>query len=131
MSEIEEKSECVRTVLEFDTYQKMAHETADYPEGCIGGINACHVNYFYPALGLAEEAGEVSGKFAKAVRDANGAISSERKQEIAKELGDVLWFVAELCTCLNISMQAVADDNLAKLASRKARGVIHGSGDNR
>ena len=130
MSEIEEKSGCVRTILEFDTYQKMAHETAAYPCGTIGEYEHA-APYIYPALGLAEEAGEVAGKFAKAVRDNEGVIGNDRKNEISKELGDVLWFVAELCTCLGISMQAVADNNLAKLASRKARGVIHGEGDNR
>ena len=117
-------------MLNFNDYQKKAHETASYPCGTIGK-DAHAVNYLYPALGLAEEAGEVAGKFAKAVRDNEGVIDGERKNEISKELGDVLWFVAELCTCLGISMQAVADNNLAKLASRKARGVIHGEGDNR
>lgn len=116
----------------FNDYQKKAHETADYPNGCIRNEDGATItNWIYPALGLAEEAGEVSGKFAKAVRDCNGYISPERKQEIAKELGDVLWFVAELCTCLDLSLSDVAQKNLDKLASRKERGVIHGNGDNR
>ena len=113
----------------FDEYQKKAHETADYPKGVINGTNT--VNYIYPALSLAEEAGEVAGKFSKAIRDCDGYISPERKLEIAKELGDVLWFVAELCTCLDMNLSDIAQKNLEKLASRKARGVIHGSGDNR
>lgn len=115
-------------------YQVKAHETAEYPEGKVidtkEGVEH-FVNYIYPALGLAEEAGEVAGKYAKAVRDNAGVIDKERKQEIVKELGDVLWFTAEICTCLGVSLAEVAQKNLEKLASRKARGVIHGSGDNR
>lgn len=116
--------------MDFNLYQKKAHETASYPYGIIGK-EAHAVDYIYPALGLAEEAGEVAGKYAKAVRDNAGVIDEERKREIVKELGDVLWFVSELCTNLNVSLDEVAQKNLDKLASRKARGVIHGSGDNR
>ncbi len=111
-------------------YQKKAHETANYPSGTIGK-EAHAVDYVYPALGLAEEAGEVAGKFAKAVRDNDGVIDEERRCEIVKELGDVLWFVAECCTVLRVDMDNVAELNIKKLADRKARGVIHGSGDNR
>lgn len=119
--------------IDFDIYQKEAHTTADYPapEMFSEGHNSYEMNYVYPALGLAEEAGEVAGKFAKAVRDNNGVIDEDRKREIKKELGDVLWFVAELCTCLDTSLKEVAELNLLKLASRKQRGVLHGSGDNR
>lgn len=118
--------------MDFNTYQKKAHETADYPIGCIGNEHeAVLVNWTYPALGLAEEAGEVAGKFAKAVRDCNGKVDDTRTEEIKKELGDVLWFVSEIATCLDISLEDVARKNLDKLASRKERGVIHGSGDNR
>lgn len=116
-------------MLTINDYQKKAHETADYPSGEIGG--AVKVDYLYPVMGLSEEAGEVAGKFAKAVRDSNGFISPERKTEIEKELGDVMWFIAEICTCLDVTLEEVAEKNLAKLASRKQRGVIHGSGDNR
>ena len=90
-----------------------------------------YVHYIYPALALAEEAGEVAGKYAKAIRDEEGVLSEERKAAIVKELGDVMWFVAELATCLDVKLEDIAQKNLAKLASRKERGVIHGSGDNR
>ena len=99
-------------MLTINDYQKEAHKTACY-------------------LGLAEEAGEVCGKFAKAVRDENGIISEERKQAIKKELGDVCWFIAEISTLLNLNLEDVMQGNLDKLASRKARGVLHGSGDDR
>lgn len=113
-------------------YQSIAHTTASYPSGRIGLDDTNHiVGYIYPALGLAEEAGEVAGKFAKAVRDNGGVIDAERREAIIKELGDVCWFVAELCTVLNIDLEDVMQKNLDKLASRKNRGVIHGEGDNR
>ena len=89
------------------------------------------LDYVYPVMGLSEEAGEVSGKFAKAVRDCNGEIDSARKEAIEKELGDVCWFVAELCTLLNVSMEEVMQKNIDKLTSRKERNVIKGEGDER
>jgi NTP pyrophosphatase (non-canonical NTP hydrolase) len=110
--------------LSINEYQERAHETADY----LGMENG---DYRYPVMGLSEEAGEVSGKFAKAVRDANGIIDGERREAIKKELGDVCWFVAEIATILDLKLEDVMQGNLDKLASRKARGVIHGSGDNR
>ena len=110
--------------LEINEYQKRAHETADY----LGMENG---DFRYPVMGLAEEAGEVSGKFAKAVRDANGIIDGDRREEIKKELGDVCWFVAEISTLLSLDLEEVMQGNLDKLASRAERGVIHGSGDNR
>lgn len=111
-------------------YQKAAHEFADYPSGTVG--KDCHsVDYLYPALGLAEEAGEVAGKFAKAIRDNEGVIDNDRKKEIVKELGDVMWFVAELCTVLDVNLNDVMANNIEKLTSRRERNVIHGSGDNR
>ena len=110
--------------LSINDYQERAHETADY----LGMENG---DYRYQVMGLSEEAGEVSGKFAKAVRDANGIIDGERREAIKKELGDVCWFVAEIATILDLKLEDVMQGNLDKLASRKARGVIHGSGDNR
>lgn len=118
--------------MNFKEYQIKAHETADYPSGFVGDFNGTNTtNWLYPALGLSEEAGEVAGKFAKAVRDCNGYIDEERYKAIKKELGDVLWFVSELCSCLGLSLEEVAEANIEKLASRKERNVIHGSGDDR
>ena len=110
--------------LSINEYQQRAHITADYRW-------KENNEYFYPVMGLAEEAGEVVGKFAKAVRDTNGVIDDERREAIKKELGDVCWFVAELSTILDLQLEDVMQGNLDKLASRAARGVIHGSGDNR
>lgn len=117
-------------MLQINEYQKKAHETASYPYGTIGE-DRHSATYIYPALGLSEEAGEVAGKLAKAVRDNEGVVDGERLIAVKKELGDVCWFVAELCTCFGFELEDVMQKNLDKLASRKARGVIHGSGDDR
>ena len=109
-------------MLDFATYQQQAQTTAVYPGRGEG-------NYTYPALGLAGETGEVCEKLKKAIRDEGGAISSERKALLAKELGDVLWYIAALSTELGLSMEEIAAGNLAKLAARKAQHKIHGDGD--
>ena len=82
-------------------------------------------------LGLSDESGEVLGKFKKIIRDKQGVLSDEDKKEIAKELGDVLWYVNAVTCLLGYSLDDVAQMNIDKLASRKDRGVLHGSGDNR
>ena len=118
--------------MNVNEYQLQAHGFADYNMPVVvKDDNVYVISYCYPALGLAEEAGEVAGKYAKAVRDCNGEIDSERKEAIIKELGDVTWFVAELCTLMNVSMERVMQGNIDKLTSRRERGVIKGSGDNR
>ena len=105
-------------------YQDAAHKFADY-EGMREG------DWRYPVMGLAEEAGEVVGKFAKAVRDDGGGISPERRMAIMKELGDVCWMVAEIGTQLNLPLEEIMVHNLEKLKSRQERNVLHGEGDDR
>lgn len=122
--------------MEANEFQKKAHEFAIYPSPTLIEVTGDQsftrtLDYVYPALALAEEAGEVAGKYAKAVRDCNGNIDSERRDGIKKELGDVMWFVAELSTQLGLTLEEVMAANIEKLTSRKARGVISGSGDNR
>lgn len=117
-------------------YQEQAHTFACYEKPIsyenVGGQMITHeLDWTYPALGLAEEAGEVVGKFAKAVRDESGNISGERREAIKKELGDVCWFVAELSTLLGFKLEEVMQHNIDKLTDRKKRNVISGSGDNR
>ena len=109
-------------MLDFATYQKQAMTTAVYPGRCEG-------NFTYPALGLAGETGEVCEKLKKAIRDDGGKVSDERRSLLAKELGDVLWYLATLSTELGLDLEAIAAGNLAKLAARKEAGKIHGSGD--
>lgn len=120
--------------MNVNEYQLQAHNFADYTKPWIinekAQQNLC-CEYVYPALGLAKEAGEVAGKFAKAIRDCNGEIDAERKDAIIEELGDVTWFVAELCTLMNVGLEEVMQKNIDKLTSRGERNVIHGNGDNR
>ncbi len=82
-------------------------------------------------LGLCGESGEIAEKFKRLVRDKNGVVSSEDKEEIIKELGDVLWYVNAVAHLLGSSLEEVAQLNNEKLASRQARDQLRGEGDNR
>lgn len=109
--------------MDFNTYQKESRKTAIYPK--IGH------EIVYPALGLAGESGEVVEKIKKLFRNDNGVISDEAKIELAKELGDVIWYVSQIATELGISMEEVVQMNLLKLKKRMTEGTIASSGDNR
>lgn len=109
--------------MTFEEYQKLSRKTAAYPK--IGE------NFVYPLLGLAGESGEVAEKLKKVCRDKGGVVTEETKKEIAKELGDVLWYLSQLATELDIPLEEVAKMNLEKLFSRLERGAIKGDGDNR
>ena len=104
-------------------YQEKALETAMYP-------TLDNLGIYYTALGLCSEAGEVAGKIKKALRD-NGGNYHAIKDDIKKELGDVLWYCATLADEFGLFLSDVAECNIEKLASRKERGVIRGSGDDR
>lgn len=82
-------------------------------------------------FGLVGESGEVAEKFKKLIRDKQGKMSDEDKQEIVKELGDILWYINSIANLLGSSLEEVAQKNLDKVLSRQARGVSRGSGDNR
>ena len=82
-------------------------------------------------MGLTNEAGEVAGKIKKVFRDKDGIISDETREALKAELGDVLWYLAQVATELNLSLDEIAEHNIAKLLDRQARGKIHGDGDNR
>ncbi len=109
--------------MDFHDYQQRSRETARYPQ--VGE------NLLYPTLGLCGEAGEVADKVKKVMRDHGGHIDDARREDLALELGDVLWYVAQLATELGLDLDAIAGANLDKLASRAARNVIGGSGDRR
>ena len=109
--------------MEFNEYQSAARRTAKYPNI---GSNIC-----YPTLGLAGETGEVAEKIKKIIRDNGGVVDDERREALKKELGDVLWYIASLCSELGLSMDDVAAHNIHKLSDRWNRNAIHGSGDNR
>lgn len=106
----------------FNEYQEFTRETAIYPK---------ETALQYLTLGLTGEAGEIANKVKKVIRDDNGQLTLEKATDIAKELGDVLWYLTRLSDELGIDLCVIAMDNLNKLESRKERGTIGGSGDNR
>jgi len=85
---------------------------------------------FY-ALGIADEAGEVAGKIKKLIREKNSVLTEDYKKEIVKELGDVLWYMTQMCTYMNVSLEDVAKSSIEKIMSRQERGKLFGNGDNR
>lgn len=104
-------------------YQYYARQTAIYPNR--------DSNYIYPALGLCGESGEIAEKIKKIIRDKDGIITEETKADLEKELGDVLWYVANLACELKLDLQHIAKKNLEKLFDRLERNKIHGEGDDR
>ena len=108
--------------MTLNEYQQKALETAVYPQ---------EYKVIYPALGLTGEAGECSDKVKKVIRDNNGVFTDEKKIEIAKEIGDVLWFCATLANDIGFDLETIGQMNYDKLHSRQERGMLHGSGDNR
>lgn len=110
-------------VREFSTYQCQSRKTwqlikTDHP-------------IVYPTLGLTNEAGEVAGKIKKLFRDKSGHITTADRESLKLELGDVLWYLAQICTELDLDLGEVAEANLQKLFSRQKRGTISGEGDER
>ncbi len=109
--------------INFIEYQIEARKTAVYPN-----INN---NLWYPSLGLCGESGEVAEKIKKIFRDNNREVTQEKKNDLKKELGDVLWYLSNLASELDISLEDVAITNISKLKERKDNNKLHGSGDNR
>src|SRR5215203_2444965 len=112
-----------RRVVQLSDYQQRSRATAVYPDA--------GDNLTYPALGLCGEAGEVAEKVKKALRDDGGVLTEDRRAALGAELGDVLWYVAQLATEAGLDLDTLAAENLAKLLSRQARDVLQGSGDAR
>lgn len=110
-------------VESFEHYQRESRRT----------WNLVHTDHpiVYPTLGLANEAGEVAGKVKKLFRDKGGQIGEADREALKQELGDVLWYLAQIATELGLSLQEIAEANLDKLFSRLERGQIKGEGDNR
>jgi len=109
--------------MDFNDYQTKSRKTAGYPT--IGHP------VIYPALGLVNEAGEVAGKIKKVFRDKDGQINEETREALKAELGDVLWYLAQVATELGLSLDDIAEANIDKLMDRLERGKIKGDGDNR
>ena len=113
--------------MKFDKYQ----EAIKKYDVCDPATEVMPVGMLEKVLGLAGEAGETADKFKKILRDEGGKISDEARTEIVKELGDVLWYTATIARYLNVPFSEVAKLNLKKAESRRKRGKLHGSGDNR
>jgi len=109
--------------MTFEEYQKLSRQTAIYPDK--------DNNFIYPTLGLAGEAGEVAEKVKKILRDKNGIVDDATRTELAKELGDVLWYISNIAVEFKISLEDIASGNIKKLFSRMERNALGGSGDNR
>ena len=108
---------------EFDQYQRESRKT--------WGVIAMDAPIVYPTLGLVNEAGEVAGKIKKIFRDKAGLIGEADREALKYELGDVLWYLTQICTELDLSLAEVAAANIEKLFSRLERGQIRGEGDQR
>lgn len=110
-------------ISDLNSYQQFALTTAIYPDR--GN------NLIYPTLGLVGEAGEVAEKVKKVIRDDGGVLNETNKAKIALELSDVCWYMATLASELGISLSEIFNMNVEKLSSRKERGTLSGSGDDR
>jgi NTP pyrophosphatase (non-canonical NTP hydrolase) len=108
--------------MTFNDYQAAALKTADLKR---------KNELFHLVLGLVGESGEIAEKFKKLVRDKNSDESQIDREDMKKELGDVLWYVALLAEYLGLKLEDIAEYNVKKLSDRLERGVISGSGDNR
>ena len=109
--------------MKLSDYQRASRATAVYP--------GAGENLLYPTLGLCGEAGEVAEKVKKMLRDDAGVLSDERRASLGAELGDVLWYVAQVATEAGLDLETLAEGNLEKLSSRAARGALTGNGDER
>lgn len=110
-------------IVDFQTYQQESRKTWNE-------IPMDHA-IVYPTMGLVNEAGEVAGKVKKIFRDRGGVVSEADREALKQELGDVLWYLTQICTELDLTLQEVAEVNLEKLFSRLERGQIKGDGDQR
>lgn len=111
--------------MHVDEYQDQAGATAIYPDS--GEQTLAAISYV--ALGLVGEAGEVANIVKKMLRD--GLSVEEAREHLIGELGDCLWYLARICSELDLDLSEVAAENLGKLLDRQTRGVLSGSGDHR
>lgn len=108
--------------MDLNEYQKKALSTAIYPND--GKIS-------YLALALCGEAGEIADKVKKVLRDKKGQFYISDLSAIALEIGDVLWYAANLAQAIGFDLSDIAEQNLNKIQSRIDRGTLHGDGDYR
>jgi len=106
-------------MLSFVEYQQRAHQTASYPAE----------HWEYPVIGLAGEVGELCNQVKKIIRDDGGlgeGLQENRRARIEDEMGDVLWYLAEICCGFGLDLERIAAANLDKLAARAQAGSFHG-----
>lgn len=108
--------------MRLNEYQEKAAKTAMYPK---------EAGIAYVTMGLAGEAGEISNKVKKIYRDNGGVLTVATQEQLAKEVGDVLWYVAMMAKEFGYTLEEVAQMNIDKLESRYNRGAIQGEGDER
>ncbi|MEV6282009.1 nucleoside triphosphate pyrophosphohydrolase family protein [Kribbella sp. NPDC051770] len=109
--------------MDLNEYQQLALRTAspkDKPN-----------EVFQLLLGLVGETGEIAEKAKKIVRDRGSDFTQWDTEDLTKELGDTLWYLAVLADYFDIPLEEVGRRNIAKLADRRQRAVLGGSGDNR
>ena len=138
--------------MDFSEYQKISAKTAIYPslvkmicgelikqgQGDLADEifpylvdTDLNYNIYYAALGLGGEAGEVSNKVKKLMRDNGGVLTAKFKDYLKGELGDVLWYVAACAREAGLDLNEIAEANVNKLVDRQERGVLQGEGDYR
>lgn len=108
--------------MDLKNYQEIIAETAVFPK---------EIGLLYCGLGLCGEAGEVAEKIKKLYRDSSGVITEEFKQALAKEMGDVAWYLTAMSDIIGISMEEILQINYDKLMARRATNTLHGNGDDR
>ena len=109
--------------MECDDYQRGAMRTARDKDA--------RDEFMHLVLGLVGEAGEIAEKVKKLVRDQDSDVARLDRDDMAAQLGDVLWYTAVLADYLGLSLDDVAQRNLDKLADRQRRNVLGGAGDRR
>jgi NTP pyrophosphatase (non-canonical NTP hydrolase) len=109
--------------MNFEEYQRESQKTAIYPDA--------GKNFLYPVLGIAGESGEVADKVKKIFREKEGILDDHAREELTKELGDLLWYVSQFATEIGVSLDDVAQKNIEKTQSRMERDTLLGDGDNR
>jgi NTP pyrophosphatase (non-canonical NTP hydrolase) len=114
--------------MNFDEYQAKAESTNLTSSE---NTEVLSIAFMDKVLGLVGESGEFADKIKKILRDKKGAWTEADREELIKELGDVLWYIATLAPLLGVSMDEVANRNIAKLAARQQNSSLTGSGDNR
>lgn len=107
-------------MITFNEYQENTKLTAKYPK---------NKALEYVILGLVGESAEIANKYKKVIRDNDGVLTEERRNQIIDEIGDVMWYVSQLCNELGVNLETLCEKNINKLLDRKERGVIKGDGD--